>query len=197
MRILDLGCGRGCDLAPWGITSADDVAGLDTDLSRLQVAKARFRERTYVQAKGESLPFADESFDRVIASVALPYMNIPQALQEIGRVLAPGGVLSVTLHLPGFTFSELLHNAFPRPLPTIFRLYVVANGCFFHCTGRTFGFVNGRTESFQTRRGMTIAFQRAGLVGESFTRGSGAAGETFLVQARKPAAQALGRAVAI
>ncbi len=191
MRILDLGCGRGADLTGWGVTSADDVTGLDTELNRLQEARARFPERVYLQGRGECLPFADESFDRVIASVALPYMNIPQALEEIGRVLVPGGVLSVSLHLPSFTFSELLHKAIPRPIATLYRLYVVVNGCVFHCTGRTLVFVNGRTESFQTRRGMTMALQRARLVGESFTRGNGAAGETFLVEARKPAASAL------
>jgi ubiquinone/menaquinone biosynthesis C-methylase UbiE len=196
MRVLDLGCGRGCDLSGWGITGSDEIAAVDVDKDRLLVAKTHFPERRYLQGAGECLPFADKSFDRVIAAVALPYMNIPRALEEIGRVLVPGGGLSVSLHLPGFTFSELLHKAFPRPVPTLYRMYVIANGCLFHCTGWTVGFVNGRTESFQTPRGMRIALRRAGLVSESFTRGNGAAGETFIVEARKPDSRALDRTVA-
>ena len=185
MRVLDLGCGSGRDLASWGVTASDKVTGIDIDHSRLASAKVRFRDRTYLQGAGESLPFADDSFDCVISAVALPYMNIQKALAEIHRVLGPGGALSSSLHLPSFTRAELLHKAIPKPVPTLFRLYVMANGFLFHCTGRTVGFLKGRTESFQTARGMRVALNRAGFVGLSFRRATGPAGETFIVEARK------------
>jgi len=184
MRVLDLGCGSGRDLASWGVAASDEVTGVDIDDTRLAAAKARFPDRTYQRASGECLPLEAESFDRVISAVALPYMNIPKALPEIHRVLVPGGGLSLSLHPPSFTISELLHNAFPKPVPTLFRLYVMANGLWFHCTGRTAGVLN-RTESFQTERGMTIALNRAGFVDLSFSRAVGPAGERFLVEARK------------
>jgi len=98
-----------------------------------------------------------QSFYRVISAVALPYMNVPKTLAEIHRVLVPGGSVSLSLHLPGFTVAEFFHNALPKPVPTLFRLYVTANGLLFHCTGRTARFLNGRTESFQTERGMRVA----------------------------------------
>jgi ubiquinone/menaquinone biosynthesis C-methylase UbiE len=186
MRILDLGCGSGSDLTWWGVTAADEVAGLDIDEGRLALARARFPNRTYLQGAGERLPFPNESFDRVISSVALPYMNIPKALAQIQRALVPGGSVSLSLHLPSFTMAELLHQAMPRPIPTLFRLYVMSNGLFFHCTGRTAGFVNGRTESFQTERGMRVALRRAGFVDITFKRAPGRAGEMFLAEARKP-----------
>jgi len=157
MRVLDLGSGSGRDLASWGVTAADEVTGLDIDDSRLAIAKVQFSNRTYLQGAGECLPFEDESFDRVVSAVALPYMNIQKTLAEIHRVLVPGGGLSLSLHLPSFTIAELLHNAIPKLVPTLFRLYVMANGLVFHCTGRTVGFVNRRTESFQTERGMRVA----------------------------------------
>jgi len=186
MRILDLGCGAGEDLTSWGVTASDEVTGLDIDGRVLALAKLRFPKRTYLRGMGECLPFAAASFDRVVSNVALPYMNIPQALAEIYRILVAGGSLSLSLHHPSFTFAELLDNALPKPLPTLFRLYVAANGLFFHCTGRTVGFVNSRTESFQTERGMRLALERAGFVGPSFKTLPGPAGIRFHVEAKKP-----------
>ena len=186
MRVLDLGCGPGRSLESWGITASDRITGLDIDASCLAAAKARLSERNYVQAAGERLPFKNESFDHVISAVALPYMNIQTALAEIHRVTVPGGALSLSLHAPSFTFAELLHNALPNPVPTVFRLYVLANGLFFHFTGMTLILLRRRTESFQTERGIRIALNRAGFVDLSFSRATGPAGETFVVKARKP-----------
>jgi len=185
MRVFDLGCGSGRDLAWWGVKSSDDVVGLDIDSERVTAARIRFPHRVYLQGSGERLPLPDESFDRVISSVALPYMNIPKTLSEIYRILAPGGSVSLSLHLPSFTIAELLHTSFPKPIPTLFRLYVIANGVWFHCTGTTVGFLNRRTESFQTERGMRIALVRAGFSGLSFNRTITPTGEEFIVEARK------------
>jgi len=185
MRVLDLGCGSGRDLASWGVTASDEVIGLDIDGSRLAIAEVQFPNRTYLQGAGECLPFENESFDRVISAVALPYMNIQKTLAEIHRVLVRGGSLSLSLHLPSFTIAELVHNAIPKPVPTLFRLYVMANGLLFHCTGRTVGFLRGRTESCQTERGMRVALNRAGFVDLSFSRATGPVGATFRLEARK------------
>lgn len=185
MRVLDLGCGSGQELGSWGVAASDEVTGLDIDDSRLAIAKLRFPNRTYLQGAGECLPFEDESFDRAISAVALPYMNIQKTLAEIHRILVRGGTLSLSLHPPSFTIAELLHSAIPKPVPTLFRLYVLANGLLFHCSGRTVGFVKGRTESFQTERGMRVALNRARFGILSFSRGTGPVGETFIVEAKK------------
>jgi ubiquinone/menaquinone biosynthesis C-methylase UbiE len=184
MRVLDLGCGSGLDLAFWGVTASDEVTGLDIDESALTIARRRFPNRTYIDGAGEKLPFDNASFDRVISAVALPYMNIQKALAEIHRVLVPGGSVSLSLHLPSFTMAELLHNALPKPVPTLFRLYVITNGLWFHCTGKTAGFLNKRTESFQTERGMRVALNRAGFVTPSFRRVPGPVSEMFIVEAK-------------
>ncbi len=185
VQLLDLGCGSGRDLTSWGVTASDKVMGIDIDGRRLAAARVRFPNRTYLQGAGECLPFVDESFDRVISGVALPYMNIQKTLTEIHRILVPGGRLSLSLHLPNFTIAELLHNAIPRPVPTLFRLYVLANGSLLHCTGKTLGSLKGRTESFQTERGMKLALNRTGFINFSFSRGTGQTTETFIVEARK------------
>ena len=185
MRVLDLGCGSGRDLAKWGVTASDEVIGVDIDYRCVAIAKVRFPNRTYVQGAGECLPFKDESFDHIISAIALPYMNIQKTLAEIHRILVLGGGLSLSLHPPSFTIAELLHNAIPRLVPTLFRLYVMSNGLLFHCTGRNVGFLKGRTESFQTERGMRVALNRAGFVNPSFSRSPGPVGETFMAAARK------------
>jgi ubiquinone/menaquinone biosynthesis C-methylase UbiE len=187
MRILDLGCGPGRDLLSWGVTDSDEVTGLDNDSASLELARLRFPSRTYFLGCGEAMPFPDASFDRVISGVALPYMNIPKALGEIHRVLVPGGTFSASLHAVSFTVAELRHKAFPHPIPTLFRIYVLGNGVWFHCTGRTIGFVKGRTESFQTERGARVAFTREHFADLSFRRASGPAGETLTVEARRAA----------
>ena len=186
MRVLDLGCGQGRDLLPWGVIPSDEVIGLDIDSSRLRIARVNFPGRNFVCGAGESLPFKNQSFESVISGVALPYMNIPKALAEIHRILMPGGNLLLSLHLPSFAASELLHDAIPHPVPTLFRLYVMANGVLFHYTGNTVGFINGRTESFQTERGMRIALARAGFENISFSRRTVATGEAFAVSGSKP-----------
>jgi ubiquinone/menaquinone biosynthesis C-methylase UbiE len=52
-----------------------------------------------VQGDAESLPFADESFDRVSSNGVLHHTpDMPAALREIHRVLAPGGEARVIVY---------------------------------------------------------------------------------------------------
>jgi hypothetical protein len=64
----------------------------------------------------------------------------------------------------------------------------MANGLWFHSTGRTIRFLHGRTESFQTERGMKIALLRAGFASPSFRRMKGPRGQMFIAEASKPGA---------
>jgi ubiquinone/menaquinone biosynthesis C-methylase UbiE len=195
MLVLDLGCGAGRDLSAWGIAASDKVIGIDIDQTSLAVAKNKFPDRGFVEGTAECLPFKNETFDRVIAAISLPYTNIPQSLGELQRILVPDGRLSLSLHPPSFTVWELLHNAVPKAVPTIYRSYVLANGVIFHCTGRVVPFVKkGRIESFQTERGMRIALARAKFMDFSFRTGTGPIGKTFIAEARK-SESLLGRAI--
>lgn len=169
----------------WGVTASDEVIRLDIDEDALAVAKKRFPTCSLLCASGESLPFPDETYDRVISSVALPYMRIERALPEIYRILVPDGTLTISLHPPSFTLGELRHHAIPRPKATLFRCYVLANGAWFHCSGRTMRLMK-KSESFQTERGMKIALKRAGFSYFSFSRPHGPKGKMFVVEARKP-----------
>jgi ubiquinone/menaquinone biosynthesis C-methylase UbiE len=167
-RVLDLGCGTGGHPERTDFLPDDEVTGVDIDEGRLVEARRRFPRRTFQCARGESLPFPSASFDRVVSNVALPYMDIPKALAEMQRVLKPGGSVLLSFHPWRFTLGEF-RNAVPHPVAISFRLFVLLNGVYFHFTGRVLR-VAGRSESFQTERGLRLAMARAGFVSLVFSR---------------------------
>jgi ubiquinone/menaquinone biosynthesis C-methylase UbiE len=179
MRILDLGCGTGKPLTYWNINPADEVVGVDIDRASVEAAANKYPARRFHVSSGEKMPFDADRFDRVICAYSLPYMNIPKALNEINRVLVPAGTLSLSLHPPRFTLLEL-RQAFPRPVATLYRLYVLMTGVLFHLTGWA------PVESFQTKRGMRIALRRAGFDVTEMRWERGKAGQQrFVVEATK------------
>lgn len=94
-RLLDVGCGTGGTLdrlRPYG-----EVVGLDLEPLALRFCRER-GWRTLVQGSATALPFADNSFDAVVALDVLEHIpDDARAAAEIGRVLAPGGILLVTV----------------------------------------------------------------------------------------------------
>jgi len=179
--ILDVGCGAGRILDSFGVTPDDKMIGVDVDHHRVRAANLSFPERVYFVSRGEALGLDALQFTRVIANMSLPYMNIPQALSEMYRVLLPGGKVSLTLHRSSFTWHEL--KSMRRVTPFLFRLYVLLNGVFFYLFGRTFACpFTARTESFQTDRGMRLALKRCGFTQIRF----GMLGPRFLAEAAKP-----------
>src|SRR5581483_1600007 len=179
MRVFDVGCGTGESAA----YANHDVVGIDIDPQRLAIAQQKHPNAFfYAMAAEDMRQLHDEEFDCVISNVAMPYMNIPAALAEMYRVLKPGGELRMTLHPPGFTVREL-RRTFPQPKPTLFRLFVLGNGIWFHFTGRVLH-LGRRFESCQTRAGITKALKRAGFAKAEFP-----AANQFVVRARKPGSE--------
>jgi len=92
---LDVGTGTGhfaCDLALCGLR----VTGYDSSEAMLQVARARDAGVYWQKGEAEGLPFADGSFDLVLAVAALDFMRDRDlALAEMFRVTAPGGRMVV------------------------------------------------------------------------------------------------------
>lgn len=99
--VLDFGCGIGrvaLALAPY----AERVVGVD--VSSAMVAEARRRaagvaDVAFDATDGRTLPFADASFDLVLAVDSVPYLVragvLEAQLAELKRVLRPGGDLLV------------------------------------------------------------------------------------------------------
>jgi ubiquinone/menaquinone biosynthesis C-methylase UbiE len=97
-RVLDVGCGTGRLLrrARQCYPTAELVG---VDLAGRMVAGAIAATPTklairYVHGRAERLPFTDDVFDLVFATLSLRHWtNAPVGIAEIGRVLTPGGVL--------------------------------------------------------------------------------------------------------
>ena len=102
-RVLDAGCGTGlltlaflrAHRRPADITSIDlSVRSLHTARKAAQKLRpAPRRAVTFAQANALQLPFANETFDLVMTSGVLEYLPLREGLQEMARVLAPGGIL--------------------------------------------------------------------------------------------------------
>lgn len=62
-----------------------------------------------------TLPFADNQFDRIVSNLVLGYVDNPQvALQELYRVLAPGGRMVLSNLKPNGDFSGIYQNLVER-----------------------------------------------------------------------------------
>ncbi len=170
-RVLDVGCAAGYDLLPF-IEKAN-ASGFGIDISP-EVSKAgkaffkktAFQEKTsFVCAKGEEIPFADESFDVVLCLVALPYMNNRQTLSEIARVLRPNGVLLLKIHAPPFYFQMLKDRLQERKIkPLVYPLIALASGVFYWLTNTQLenNFLKGK-EMFQTENLLKRELKDKGL----------------------------------
>lgn len=107
-RLLDLGCGEGRHLHAAAFAAELYAVGVDLGFEEVRRARAGLggwpdgqaaaARCSFAVADALSLPFADQSFDIVICSEVLEH--IPQyatALNEIARVLRPGGRLAVSV----------------------------------------------------------------------------------------------------
>lgn len=122
-RVLDIGCGpgwlwsQGKAAFPGGLslTLADLSPGMVGEAVEAARGAGHYAEVEGVVADAATLPFADGSFDAVLACHMLYHLpDAATALREFRRVLRPGGTLAVTTNLEGnmAPFYELGAAAF-------------------------------------------------------------------------------------
>ena len=121
VRVLEVGCGRGVALPALARALAPSrLVGIDVDASLIVEADRRLAARGVAaevsHADVRDLPFAAGSFDVVIDFGTCYHISRPtEALDEIARVLAPGGLFVYETPL-----SQLLSHpmrAFGRRIP--------------------------------------------------------------------------------
>lgn len=109
-RFLDLGCGfgrhafaaarRGAQVVALD-AGMDEVVGVRSVLGAMVEAGELSPDRVRaggVQGNALALPFADGSFDRIVASEVLEHIpDDTTAIAELARVLRPGGTMAVTV----------------------------------------------------------------------------------------------------
>lgn len=103
-RVLDLGCGTGwasrrlARMVPEGEVVGIDVA--DEMLRRAEQASSGIPNVRYLWGSAEKIPAADNSFDKVLSVESFYYYaDQGKALDELRRVIAPGGRLFILINL--------------------------------------------------------------------------------------------------
>ncbi|MHB1487452.1 MAG: class I SAM-dependent methyltransferase [Acidimicrobiales bacterium] len=122
-RVLDLGCGGGRHVFE-SLRRGATVVALDysfEELRNVMATEAVLMDEGVdvrggvVRGDALGLPFADASFDRVIAAEVLEHIPADgQAMSELARVLRPGGVIAVTVprfgpELINWSLSDAYH----------------------------------------------------------------------------------------
>ena len=106
-RVLDMGCGggrhafalyrRGARVVALDLDAAElkDVAGM-FDALRPEVPETATAQA--IRGSAYELPFADGSFDKIIAAEVLEHLpEDARAMRELARVLKPGGSIAITV----------------------------------------------------------------------------------------------------
>jgi ubiquinone/menaquinone biosynthesis C-methylase UbiE len=117
-RLLEVGCGIGVDsiqLAKCGF----DVTACDLTENAIRVAKEFATRRgvdvDFVVGNAEGLDFPDESFDAAYSFGVLHHTpDISRAVEEVRRVLRPGGTAYVMLYHK-YSLVNLVHRVLRLP----------------------------------------------------------------------------------
>jgi SAM-dependent methyltransferase len=108
--VLDDGCGLGTYLKAFSPFSQHRY-GLEVELDR--AVKARPSAQGIVQAVGEAVPFAANSFDFLLSNEVIEHVDDDrQALQEMVRVVKPGG--RIVIFCPNRWYPVEQHGIFWR-----------------------------------------------------------------------------------
>ncbi|HEX4864821.1 MAG TPA: class I SAM-dependent methyltransferase [Acidimicrobiales bacterium] len=96
--VLDVGCGTGRLLGRLGdVLPSSTLVGLDRSASMAETARRIRAELRIERGSAEALPHRDSCFDAVITTISFHHWSDKLvALQEVCRVLRPGGLLALT-----------------------------------------------------------------------------------------------------
>ena len=101
--VLEVGVGMGADHLQWALAKPRSLTGVDLTergigLTRERLALYALQSNLQV-ADAENLPFADNSFDLVYSwGVVQHTPDTDRAIQELHRVLRPGGIARVMIY---------------------------------------------------------------------------------------------------
>lgn len=104
-----IGDGRNMPLIP------RDCKVFGVDISRVLLEKCQHdyadREAYLIVGEAESLPFPDSTFDNLFSLGAINHVNDPgKALQEMARVVKPGGTIVVADEVPDLPNRQIAHK---------------------------------------------------------------------------------------
>ena len=149
--VLEIGAGNGLNFAFYDPSLVERVEAIEPDTAMLRYARERIAIAkvpiTLTQTPVEVLPFADETFDCVIATLVFCSVSDPAGgLREIWRVLKPGGKLLLLEHVRSQgTIAGLIQDIL---VPVTTR---IAGNCHW----------NRNTERTVAEAGFEIEYRRA------------------------------------
>lgn len=100
-RVLDVGTGEGQVARLASAQGSSTVVGIDPTANQVTEAFHRGGGPGYVRAGADQLPFSDASFDAVVACLVFEHIEaVDDAIDEVARVLRPGGRFAFFLNHP-------------------------------------------------------------------------------------------------
>jgi demethylmenaquinone methyltransferase/2-methoxy-6-polyprenyl-1,4-benzoquinol methylase len=123
-RILDIGCGTGV-LEERHQLGASQVVGIDITSRMIRLAQQKGLSSVSMLglADAEHLPFRDGSFDLVLSCYVPKYCETRRFVEELARVLRPGGRMAVyDFTRPRGPFAPLLNLYVYGFMPALGRL---------------------------------------------------------------------------
>ena len=114
-NVLDVACGTG-DMAVSLVERGCTVTGIDLREEMLSIARQKAPMVTFMIADAEHLPFPDASFDAVTCAFGVRnFVHLEQGLNEMLRVLKPGGQLVIIeLATPDSPLVKPFYNLYTR-----------------------------------------------------------------------------------
>lgn len=114
-NVLDVACGTG-DMAVSLVERGCTVTGIDLSEEMLAIARQKAPMVTFMIADAEHLPFPDASFDAVTCAFGVRnFVHLEQGLNEMLRVLKPGGQLVILeLATPDSPLVKPFYNLYTR-----------------------------------------------------------------------------------
>ncbi len=117
-QLLDAGCGAGGAVLKARARGAK-VTGTDVAAEMLEICRRRVPDMEFVLADSESLPFADHTFDFVLALHSLQFTENPlRALNEFQRVSKPNAKIGIAM------FGDMAHADFAVIGAAVRKLFV-------------------------------------------------------------------------
>lgn len=149
-KVLDIGCGSGGQLEE---IINRGYKGIGVGISARDLLFCREKHLSVLQAQAEYLPFKDKSFNGIVCKVVLSYTDEIKVMDEISRILSPGGKLELCVHGFGYYVNYLFSGSLIS-----YAILTIINTWIYMLTGRRW-----RDTVYQLRRRMKRYFQKAGL----------------------------------
>lgn len=189
-RALDIGCGSGdFTLGFARCVRLDQVFGVDVSEETVEEARSRGVVAVCVDLNKDNLPFADNTFDLVLMAEVIEHLeNVEHTMDEVARVVTPGGYLAITTpNLAAWHGRISLFLGYqPFTLDVGFRHHY---GSLMALSGKSAGHI--RAFTFRALRELLASFDFA-VTGISSAPGV-ATGESTLMRLLKSADRAFSR----